>query len=203
MRFAGTFSRSTTGGVLARLSLLVVTMTCAAGCLDDPPQYTEPTRIPPQIISNGADPSPASLVVTTDSIDFTIPFRADDEGQQLTAYFIRDISNSSNSAAVDSVDVPPDPLKRAFADQETNNTADRTLKWRWDWNANGSGTLVGCHTMTVIITDPSNIRISVTPNELQVARLTWFLWLRDSSNDTQLVSCLQSSELGQKAATSP
>ncbi|HVW29955.1 MAG TPA: hypothetical protein VHC69_31550 [Polyangiaceae bacterium] len=176
-------------------------MTCAEGCLDSPPQYTEPTPIPPQIFANLAQPPATSLVVTySSSIDFNIPFRADDDGQQLTAFFIRDIDSDGQSTPVKFIDVPPDPLKRPFAEQQMPY---RSLDWPWGWNADGNGTLAGCHTMTVIITNPSNFRIDATPDDLPVARLTWFLWLRVSSNDTQPVSCLQSSELGQKANSSP
>jgi hypothetical protein len=194
-RSTAIFAPASARANMARLSLLSITMTCAAGCFDSPPQYTDPTRIPPQIFTNSVVPPPTSLFVTTDSpIQFTIPFRADDAVQQLEAAFVLDIGTSNSSLQDPVADVPQDALKRPFAEQEK----DRKLDYTWDWNPKK---VAGCHTMTVIITDPSNIRGAVTRDDLQVARLTWFMWLQDPDTDeTKLVSCLQASELGQATA---
>ena len=181
--------RSTTrpalNAVLARVSLLTSTLLVTAGCFDAPPEYQEPTRIPPVIIMNGVQPSPASLYISSSSdpvIQFTVQFRADDAGQQLREAFVLDLE-IGGSEPIMQPDVPPDPLGRPFALQD-----DRTVSHNWSWNPS----LAGCHTMTAIIADQSNFQNYIMPrNSLLEARVTWPLWLRGSPTDTLPATCLQ------------
>lgn len=172
---------SATRSVLARVSLLALVMTCAAGCLDSPPQYKEPTRIPPQIMSNGVYPPLTSLYVTeSQSIDFTIQLRADDAGQRLVSRFVVDLE-IGNHALQQIVEIPPDPEGRPFELQDKqpgSPLAARSFTYTWNWIE--MEVPPGCHTMTAIISDQSNIKDAVTSLEpSQEARATWFLWLRD------------------------
>jgi hypothetical protein len=161
-------------------------MTCAVGCLDSPPEYTEPTRIPPQILMNLVDPPLTSLFVTSTSpITFTIPFRADDAGQNLVARFIVDIEIGSPDLA-EEVPIPEDG--RPFAQQLDR----KPLPYTWSWQATEP---TGCHTMSAIITEQSNFASRFTlkeGKEFEAARVTWFLWLRNTDlTDSQFVDCLQ------------
>lgn len=164
---------------LARVSLFALVMTCAVGCLDSPPQYKEPTRIPPQIMSNGVDPPLTSLhVFESPSIDFTIQLRADDAGQRLVSRFVVDLDG--NRVLLDLVEIPPDPEGRPFElqDKQPNSPIPaRSFTYTWLWMGTEAP---GCHTLTAIISDQNNIRDSVTSlDPSQEARATWFLWLRD------------------------
>ena len=175
-------------GALARLSLHAMVLFVTAGCFDAPPEYQEPTRIPPVIIMNAVSPSVASLYVATESpIPFEIPFHADDTGQQLVASFVLDLEIGTKEF-VDQLDVPPDPEGRPFA-QQTKRIA--SYPWKWD------PSIAGCHTMTAIIADQSNFQNYIVPrNELLEARVTWFLWLRGSETDTLPRGCLQKNQAG-------
>ncbi|HEX4337590.1 MAG TPA: hypothetical protein VH062_16870 [Polyangiaceae bacterium] len=168
---------------LARLSLLVVPMTCAAGCLDTPPDYTEPTRNPPVITTGLVVPSTSSLVVSSGTvIEFTAPFRADDIGERLLAVFVLD-QGLGNPVGIRSLDVESDT--RPFAEQK------RTVTYDWPWN---NGTLSGCHTMTLIISDQSNIDNFIQPIKAELAAsVTWFLLLQPSgeTSDTLPMGCFQ------------
>src|SRR5262249_45053316 len=129
-------------------------------------------------------PPPTSLVVTSSpTIDFTIPFRADDAGQNLVARFIVDIEINSPDLA-EEVPIPEDG--RPFAQQIDR----KPLKYTWSWQPTEP---TGCHTMTAIITEQSNFvgRFGLK-QEFEDARVTWFLWLRNmDSTDSQFVDCLQ------------
>jgi hypothetical protein len=178
---------------LARLSLFVGTMTSVAGCFDTPPDYSEPVPIPPVIISKQVKPPLTSLYVSvsqgsTSSITFDVPFRADDFGVKLQALFIRDIASDANREPIAEPDVPADP--RPFADQ-----MGRSVSATWSWNKDGQGRLVGCHTMTAIISDTDNIHFLDTDKPDKEARVTWFLSLQqgdETPDQIPSISCFQS-----------
>jgi hypothetical protein len=187
----------------------MVGMTFAVGCVDSPPQYSEPTRIPPQIVTNELDP-PVSRLYVTDSatITFSIPFRADDDGQHLVARFVEDLAIGAPSLK-DEVSIPADPLGRPFALQggepsspSTPATKGRALSWPWTWMGNDKS---GCHTITVVISEQSNFQgLFGIQDDLKEARATWFLWLRDSqpsSSDSKNVDCLQNNHTNDATGT--
>jgi hypothetical protein len=175
---------------LARVSLFALVMTCAVGCLDSPPQYSEPTRIPPQIVTSGLIPATTSLYVTdSQDIPFTIPFRADDAGQRLVSRFVLDLGIGTG-VLQDEVPIPGDDLGRPF---ELQTDPPRSFQWKWQWTEYTSS---GCHTITAIMSEQSNFNGAFTTQEpLKEARVTWFLWIRDPmATDSQPVICLQNTK---------
>jgi hypothetical protein len=172
-RLRGTFRH------LARLSLFAMTMSCAAGCLDTPPEYSEPTRIPPVILTSLVDPPPTTLYATSAStIDFKVPFHADDVGERLLSVFVLDVGLAAPTVIAEPQVVPVD---EPFAEQKK-----RVLEYPWPWN--NDPRLVGCHTMTAIISDQDNVSFYHTTDPLLETRVTWFLWLQDPSATTDTVS---------------
>ncbi len=172
---------------LAWLALLASTTTLVAGCLDTPPEYSEPTRVPPVIVTGHVDPPPSSLYVAfgpPGSIDFSFPFRADDFGERLQSLVVLDADG--NARNLQRADVASDP--RTFADQDP----PRPFNYTFNWTASD----VGCHTLTVILSDSSNIKnFTDISNPLLEARISWFLWLRDPTAppDTITPDCFPTS----------
>jgi hypothetical protein len=162
---------------VARFSLFAGVMACATGCFDAPPEYSEPTRVPPVIIADSCTPPLTALYIpatNSTSIDFKVAFRADDAGLSLRARAVRDITIGTPSF-VDEDEPPPD--ERAFADQEP-----RSVTLTWEWTPQGVGMLQGCHTVTVIIADANNILgLYGARDPLQEARMTWFVWIPGSA----------------------
>jgi hypothetical protein len=175
---------------LARVSLFGIVATCAVGCVDSPPQYTEPARIPPVIVMDQVQPSPTSIYITpTHQVQFDIPFRADDAGRKLVARFVLDIEIGAPES-VKQVNIAPDPMGRPFAEQGL----DRVVDYKWPWNDSNAG----CHTMTAIISDVNNFTDigGVTSDDLDEARVTWFLWLQNGSDPVPTVNLLQNNMTG-------
>ncbi|HEX3594647.1 MAG TPA: hypothetical protein VHU80_06085 [Polyangiaceae bacterium] len=158
---------------MARLSLLTLTMTSAVGCLDAPPEYSEPTRNPPVIQSSGVHPSTTILnIYSAPIIEFDVPFRADDVGLTLQALFVLD-QEIGPAQGISRQDVDPD--SRPFAEQ------DRVVTYPWTWE----GTPTGCHTMTAIITESDNISQFFQLKDVKKqANVTWFLLLTDSETQS-------------------
>jgi hypothetical protein len=145
------------------------------GCFDAPPQYSEPTRVPPVIVADDCKPPLTEVYITTgNSADFTVAFRADDAGLSLSARAVRDITIGT-PRYVDDKPIAPD--ERAFADQDV-----RSVTLHWQWTAVELVGLKGCHAVTVIIADASSFKsLYETKDILQEARMTWFVWLSDPS----------------------
>lgn len=161
---------------MAWVSLLLLGMPSVVGCFDSPPQYSEPDRVPPVIAADKVDP-PLTKVYVPDGIPapFVVPFRADDSGKTLEVRFVRDVGRVSAPPLVSELTVAPDG--RSFAAQDL-----RSVTFPWQWTTDG--TPAGCHTLTAIVSDVDNFyEIYKTKNPLEEARVTWFVWLRDTTSD--------------------
>jgi len=155
-----------------------------AGCLDPTPEYSVSDRVPPVIQATGVTPSPTDLVrvaLTQDVVSFTVPFRSDDAGEPLWAYFVEDIADEINSMgsgchtcqSIDVQKVSADP--RPFADQE-----QRSLTGTWAFS---TGRPSGCHTVTLILSHLSNFtRGWQVSDPLDSAQVTWTVIFQDSDS---------------------
>ena len=181
-------------GRMARFSLLPVAMTCASGCFDPVPEYSEPTRVPPVIAADKCIPSTTLLVTpaTTPPVDaeFKVAFRADDIGLNLHAKLYRDLTLGHRALLAEKT-IPSDP--RAFADQSPL----RTVSLLWQWTSEGDSAF-GCHILTAVITDVNNFDgLYDTFDPLEEARITWFVWLQNPMNsEVKPVTCLGSESNG-------
>jgi hypothetical protein len=167
-------------------------MTCATGCFDPAPEYSEPTRVPPVIYADQCHPPPTLLYPPVSDARFDIAFRADDVGLNLKAWLFRDIGTVPNPPLVAESSIPSDP--RAFADQqEPLRTA--TVTWQWTLDAERN---FGCHTITAVITDLNNFKgiNGETNDALAEARITWFVWIKDQSKPAPAVDCFSSKQSG-------
>ena len=179
------------GPRLARFSLLVLPMTCAAGCFDAPPTYSEPTLVPPVIFADQCSPPTTHLVNASFMGDakFTVAFRADDGGRTLGARLGRDITLGPPPASLlTEAKIAPDP--RAFADQDPARSVD--LSWPRTHDKNN----YGCHVITAIISDESNFDYLDTP-PFVAAQISWFVWVPDPDKPTpQTVDCFDPNRAG-------
>jgi hypothetical protein len=147
------------------------------GCLDAPPQYQVPEQVPPVITMDTVIPPTSSLNRPSRGVvQFKVPFRADDAGEELRAYFIRDIPSGKpdfTHVLAKFVSVNADP--RPFAEQ-----ASRYFEWPWDNIVD-----VGCHTVTLILSYASNFNTANGAVEVteatRAAYVTWFFELPDST----------------------
>lgn len=175
---------------VARFSLILLTMTCATGCFDPAPQYSEPTLVPPVIVADLCDPPTTQLFrpPPQGEAQFTVVFRADDGDRSLKARLGLDITLSSRPQGVDEKSIAPDP--RPFADQEDPSRAV-SLSWPWDKND------YGCHVVTAIITDGNNFNGLVgTLDPFAAAKISWFVWLQDPDKPAELVTCFDPNAAG-------
>jgi hypothetical protein len=165
------------GGV-ARLSLLCALMALGVtGCLDATPQYVAPSPVPPVIDYAGVVPTTTAVTTiraTVSLVQFTIPFRSDDEGQQLRALFIRDFDPTKDPAQAAVVqDILSDADSRPFAQQLTNGLPDRSITFPWQLPSDTRP--VGCHTLTMLLSHKNNFQTYyLTSDDLDVAQVTWF-----------------------------
>src|ERR1043165_9624299 len=112
------FPRNPAWRFVARFSLFLGAVACTTGCFDAPPEYSEPTRIPPVIIASQCDPALTQRfdpAVLGNSATFKVMFHADDFGLNLRARLYRDLTLSGRPELLDDKQVVGDP--RAFADQ--------------------------------------------------------------------------------------
>ncbi|HVU02879.1 MAG TPA: hypothetical protein VHE30_14060 [Polyangiaceae bacterium] len=163
---------------MARASLFSLLVAPAiTACLDTPPEYQAAIPVPPVIETSLVTPSTtAPVIVTGDTIDFTVPFRSDDEGEALVAYFVWDLPTGgdgldniiNNSVSV--VDADPRP----FAEQ-----TNREVTFHWPWSSELKPG-PGCHSVTMILSHNSNFQIGhgyLLVDALAAAQVTWFLGL--------------------------
>jgi hypothetical protein len=170
------------GSAVARLSLFGLVMTTAAGCVDPPPQYSAPDLMPPVIIGAQVDPPTATVTnipAAAQEFPFTVPFRADDGGQEIVAWFVRDLdlNDVAKSIILTTVYPPGDP--RPFAEQLTPPRS--AVAWTWKLPEPRP---TGCHTVTMILSRINNYRsLYLTKDETAAAQVTWFLNILGPSSD--------------------
>jgi hypothetical protein len=163
--FPGLTRRFPARFVLARLSLLLTSLSMLSGCLvEDPPPYTKPTKTPPRLDLRLATPPPDQIIVAEqgEPIRFHIPFASEDAGELVGAYMFVDYSDTT----LNYVSVPGstlDDLSRAI---DIDYTAP-----------NGVG--VGCHRILVRVSHDGNFARSFpfgTPiDDADVAEAYWWL----------------------------
>jgi hypothetical protein len=157
-------------------------MLVLAGCLDAPPTYEEPERIPPFIIGNQVIPALNAVVeLSPDGImNINVPFRSEDLGEQVWGVVY--------------VDVPPGQaatmLVRTFVQPpSTYNDESRAIS--------GQITIAGepgCHSVTLVVSHAFNVLPERVLDETKAARVVWWVHLKDSEAErTLLEDCITQS----------
>lgn len=158
---------------LARLWLpFLGVVSVTTGCFDSPPEYKVADRLPPVIDAWGVDPSVTKIVPIDPAVgvNFFVPFRSDDAGEDLSAYFIKDIPRQLDTThVIFQQRVAADP--RPFAEQ------DRHIAWSWN-TANETG----CATVTLILSHVTNFTSGwLMTDPLDSAQVTWTFEFLDPS----------------------
>jgi hypothetical protein len=175
---------------LARDSLIgVVVLPCLSACLDAPPEYSVPTRIPPVIDADQVVPSTIQIHVVPDPsslVQFNVPFRSEDAGSPLLAHFLLDyVADGQRSKVVGFVDV--EPSDRPFFEQD-----GRGVVLPWLVNDGSDDVLLGCHSVTLILNYADNrVRDSLfLPFDSSLAAFqTWWFNIGDAEGDTRITDC--------------
>lgn len=159
---------------VARASLFCLFVAPAiTACLDTPPEYRAAIPVPPVIETSLVTPSTtAPVVVTGSSVDFKVPFRSDDEGEPLIAFFVYDYPTGGNGSENRIIGVPVDADPRPFAEQ-----TGRVVDYPWAWENDVKD---GCHSVTMILSHRSNFDLLkgyVPTDALAAAQVSWFLGL--------------------------
>jgi hypothetical protein len=146
------------------------------GCLDDAPEYPPRTQIPPFIVGSRIKPSPAEVYEDGIPMDINVPFRSEDENEDLTALFYADLPpGSSDGLAEETIPV------RASTFDDTS----RAVSYRWE----NQRALRGCHSLTMVLTYDNNLAGTQPIDDTLVARVVWWMVLDDPQGTVLVRTC--------------
>jgi hypothetical protein len=159
-----------------------MSVACAAalvsfGCLDDAPEYPPRTQIPPFIVSSQIKPPLAEVYQDGIPMDINVPFRSEDENEDLTALFYADLPpGSGGGLAEETIQI------RASTFDDTS----RAVSYRWE---NQRALLGGCHSLTMVLTYDNNLAGTQPIDDTLVARVVWWLVLDDPQGTVLVRNC--------------
>lgn len=144
-----------------------VTVSCLLGCLDDPPTYEAPVRVPPVVVGSQVQPPLAviyRLQPGEDTLDVSVPFQSEDFGSPILGKFLLDVQPGVR---------PPRSVLDVVVAASDFSDRDRRVEAR----VSGLSALEGCHSLTLVLTHQSNT-ISFTDeleDESLATRVVWWL----------------------------
>lgn len=164
----------------AALRRASMSVACAAalftcGCLDDAPEYPPRTQIPPFIVGARISPSPSEVYEDGVPMSVDVPFRSEDENEDLTALFFVDLLPGP-------VGIPEGQVPVAAA---TYDDTTRVVSYTWE-NQRG---LRGCHSLTMLLTYDNNLAGTQPIDETRVASVVWWVVLDDPQGTVLVRSC--------------
>ncbi len=179
MPLRGLFSK------LARLSLGAVLVTMLSGCVvEDPPPYAEPQQTPPWLDLRQAVPLLDQIIVRTkgDRIQFNIPVRSEDAGDDLFAFLLFDYKGEGTDPRVlDIAQLKPS----TFDDPDREDIV-------FDWTID-DGVENGCHRLTLLATHKANLNLAAGLPEVfdksDVAIAVWWADINTIGDSAQLQDC--------------
>jgi hypothetical protein len=179
-------------GSAASTFLAIAAALATVACLDDPPEYTRPTRIPPVVNSLRTYPPPTSVYVIapteTSVINFDIPFRSEDVGTPLQAIFVLDFEATATSEDLDKVYTPRVDVDSS--DVPFEEQTDRSVVFPWSYE--NKRPAPGCHSLTMILNYVDNFAGFYTPDDDSLATLeTWWFYFVPLGSDEVVVECPQ------------
>ena len=172
------------GAHLARLSLLfgvIVLSAFSSSCLlGDPPAYESEAQTTPVLLPAQAEP-PLGTIITAevgDTIEFRVPFRSQDAGEQLAAVLYREFQQDEQREALVGTRVA------AGSNLFTDETRSANLSYTF------TSLDEGCSSYTLLVTHQSNLFLSeVNPGtEEKLAFITWWANINDGPPPSNLVS---------------
>lgn len=150
----------------------------ASACLDAPPTYDDPRRIPPFVIKSQVIPALNALVELEpgEPMDVTVPFRSEDLGANVLAVAYLDVRPGERGTAVNVWESPAsnfDDLSRSVGGPVSDTG------------------LPGCHTLTLVVSHDFNFRLDSVVDESQADRIVWWVHVKDPEGErTLLEECI-------------
>jgi hypothetical protein len=161
----------------APLAWLFVLANLHLACLADPPTFAPRGQIPPFIVAGQVEPPLSAIYGGPFPIPINVPFRSEDVNVDLEARLYLDLVPGTGRAfqAVEPQVVP------------AGIYADTSRSVLMDW----SQTLVGCHSLTLILTYEENFdNVSGLPrDDSRAARVVWWLNVGDMNGQVTIASC--------------
>ncbi|MET0410592.1 MAG: hypothetical protein ABW217_04825 [Polyangiaceae bacterium] len=163
---------------LRRVSMSVACASAlfAFGCLDDAPEYPLRTQIPPFIVSSRIKPPQAEVYEDGTPMDINVPFRSEDENEDLTALFYADLPPGSSGVIAEGTI----PIRASTFDDTS-----RAVSYRWE----NQRSLRGCHSLTMVLTYDNNLAGNQPIDDTLVARVVWWMVLDDPQGTVLVRTC--------------
>ena len=171
----------------ARRCFLWGCILAVGGCLADPPTYSNAQQIPPFVIEGRVSPPPGELFVIPASegnqMSVSVPFRSEDLGENVIGLFYLDLRSGDESPILlqDPTTHPPGSFF-----QEEERELEAVL----------SGLPVGCHTVTLLMTQQGNFTTGRVADESGVGRVVWWLNVESGPSKTLLEDCPTNGSVG-------
>jgi hypothetical protein len=151
------------------------------GCLDAAPTFAPRGQIPPFIVAGQVDPPIGAIYAGPIPFQIDVPFRSEDVNVPLVAELFLDLVPGS---------AQPTLAVQQFVDPGVFEDTSRSVAMGW------AEALVGCHSVTLILTYVDNLDMYDLPrDETRAARVVWWLNADDVNGDTLLASCPGASQV--------
>lgn len=152
----------------ASMSVACASALFTIGCLDEAPEYPPRTQIPPFIIDAQVTPTLSEVYQDGTPMSINVPFRSEDENENLTALFFIDLVPGAS-----------DGLFEAERAIEASTYDDTSRSVSYEWGNENERVLRGCHSLTMVLTYDGNIAGNQPIEESRTARRVWWLALED------------------------
>jgi len=153
----------------------VVAWTVLSGCFSEAPTFAPRGQIPPFVIAAQADPPLGAVYEGPIPFPINVPFRSEDVNIPLVARLYQDL--------VPGADQIPQVLEKSIP---AGIYEDTSRSVSMDWRP----PLVGCHSLTLILTYYDNFDPSGFPlDEARAARVVWWLNVDDVDGVVTMASC--------------
>lgn len=164
-----------------RGALLWTVMSGSLACLDAAPTFAPRGQIPPFIVAGQVDPPIGAIYEGPIPFSIDVPFRSEDVNVPLVAELFLDL--------VPGPARPPLSVQQ-FVDPGVFEDTSRSVATGW------VEALVGCHSITLILTYVDNLDVYDLPrDETRAARVVWWLDADDANGDTLIGSCPGASQI--------
>ena len=153
----------------------VIVWIALTGCFSEAPTFAPRGQIPPFVIIGQTEPPVGAVYEGPIPFSINVPFRSEDVNFPLVARLYQDL--------VPGAEQSPQALEKNIAPSIYEDT---TRSVSMDWNS----PLVGCHSLTLILTYAENFDALGFPlDETRAARVVWWLNVDDVDGDVTLASC--------------
>lgn len=148
----------------------------AFGCLDDAPEYPPRTQIPPFVLTAQITPPLAEVYEDGIPMRINVPFRSEDENENLTALFFADLRTGDVGGLFE---------RELTIEASTYDDVSRAVAFEWG----NERALRGCHSLTLVLTYENNLAGTQPLDESRTARVVWWVILDDPQGTVLVRSC--------------